>query len=81
MTDASVAVDVVVAVIGEVLGLGPGDIDDQLGIENCDAWDSLRHMEIVLGVEDRIGVQLTGDEIAGMVDVGSIRSVIAARIG
>lgn len=81
MTDASVAVDVAVAVIGEVLGLDPAEIDDRLGVETCEAWDSLRHMELVLAIEDRIGVELTGDEIAGMVDVGSIRSVVAERIG
>ena len=39
------------------------------------AWDSLAHGEIVGGLEQRIGHQVTFDEIVALQSVGEIRRV------
>lgn len=42
---------------------GPEKIDDGLCMQNTRSWDSLTHMDIVIGLEEKFGINLDGDEI------------------
>jgi acyl carrier protein len=48
-----------------VLQLASRD-DSELRRDNLDAWDSLKHMEIVFALEDRYGVRFDESEFSAL---------------
>ena len=66
-------------VIGRVLGLAPDDVTDELQMGKSDVWDSLKHMDMVVSIEEEFSVDLTADDIVAMQSVGEIRNVLARR--
>lgn len=42
------------------------NIDSTCSQTNCDAWDSLRHLNIIVELESEFDVTFEPDEIAGM---------------
>ncbi len=67
------------AVIAEALQVPAAEITDNLAMKDVEAWDSLRHMELIVALETAFGVQLTFDEIVAMQSVGEIKRVLAGR--
>ena len=54
-------------------------IDDETVFAQCAGWDSLKHVQLVVGVETRFGVELSAVEIAALTCKRAIRDVLAAR--
>lgn len=54
-------------------------ITDDLAMKDVEAWDSLKHMELVMSLEKSFNVELTFDEIVTMRSVREIRRVLAAK--
>jgi len=46
---------------------------------DVDAWDSLKHMELVVALETMFDIQLTFDEIVAMRSVREIKRVLGER--
>jgi acyl carrier protein len=66
-------------VLAEVLQMPAAKITDGLAMRDVDAWDSLKHMELIVALETAFDVQLTFDEIVAMQSVGEIKRVLAER--
>lgn len=66
-------------VLAEVLQVPPAVIIDDLAMQDVDAWDSLKHMELIVSLENTFGLQLTFDEIVNMQSVGNIKRVLKQR--
>lgn len=67
------------SVLAEVLQVPEAEITDGLAMKDVEAWDSLKHMELVVSLEQAFGTQLTFDEIVAMQSVGEIKRVMRAR--
>jgi acyl carrier protein len=67
------------ALLADVLQVPAATITDDLAMEGVEAWDSLKHMELVVALEEAFGVELTFDEIVRMRSVGEIKRVLGAR--
>ena len=70
---------VVEKLLSEILQLSPASITEDLKMKDVEAWDSLKHMEIVVAVEQRFDFQLTFDEIVAMQSVGDIKRVLREK--
>lgn len=55
------------------------DITEDTTIENIDTWDSLTHMELVANLEEGLGIEFDGDEIADMLSVKSIEKIVSEK--
>ena len=66
-------------VLAEVLQLPPAEISDDLTMKDVEAWDSLKHMELIVALETAFDVQLTFEEIVAMQSVREIKRVLAER--
>lgn len=66
-------------VLAEVLQLPPSQITDDLTMKDVEAWDSLKHMELIVALETALEVQLTFEEIVAMQSVREIKRVLAER--
>jgi len=67
------------ALMSEVLRTTRDRITPDLAIHKIDTWNSLTHIELVVTIEERFGIQLTEDEIVGMTTVGEIQRILRAR--
>ena len=67
------------ALIASALKLPPAAIEPATSMKNTPAWDSLAHMELIIGIEERYQVILDADEIADMTSVASIIGQLAKR--
>lgn len=56
----------------EVLG-------DDTAFTECPAWDSLKHVELVVGIESRFAVDLTAAEIARLTCKRAAREILTER--
>lgn len=50
-------------------------------MQDLDAWDSLKHMELIASLEEQLNVQLSFDEIVAMRSVGDIKRVLNGKGG
>ncbi|WP_300454990.1 acyl carrier protein [Accumulibacter sp.] len=71
--------DELLKLIATALKLPIGDIAPATSMKTCAAWDSLAHMEIVIGIEEHYRIVLDGDEIADMVSVAAIVDQLRKR--
>ena len=54
-------------------------ITDDLAMKDVEAWDSLKHMELIVSVENTFGIELSFDEIVAMQTVSEIKRVLKQR--
>jgi acyl carrier protein len=53
-------------VMGKVLQVPPQDISADVSRKTLPVWDSLKHMNLILALEDEFGVEFSDQEIAGI---------------
>lgn len=64
------------AIVAGALGLAPRDVGPAASPADLPGWDSLAHLRIVLAIEAARGRSMTGEEIAGLWDVGSVAAAL-----
>lgn len=68
-----------VDVVAEVLEVEPAELADDAGPGTVANWTSLRHVQLVVALEETYGVALTPDEIRSLRSIGDIRAVLAGH--
>lgn len=56
------------------------DITSLTSQTNCENWDSLRHLSIVVGIETAFDIMLEPEEIAAMRSVKDIKDILRRKI-
>ena len=65
--------------LADILQIPVTEVTDQLAMQDLDAWDSLKHMELIASLEEQLNVQLSFDEIVAMRSVGDIKRVLNGK--
>lgn len=63
----------------QILGVPLEEIDERSSPETIASWDSLKHMNLVLALEEEFGVKFTDEEIMSMVSVQLILNALHHR--
>ena len=66
-------------IMADVLKMAETDITENLTIDDLEAWDSLKHMDLVVSIEQAFNIELTLDEIVIMTSVVAIKRVLNDR--
>lgn len=48
-------------------------------LRNIDGWDSLKHVMLVVSLEQKLNAKLTADEIQGMVNLADVARVLERK--
>lgn len=62
--------------MADVFGVGVEEIGQDASIDTVEAWDSLKHLNLVLALEERFGVALTEQETVEILNYEIIRAVL-----
>ncbi len=54
-------------------------IDETCSQENCEAWDSLRHLQLVVELESEFEITLEPEEIGQMVSYADVVRIIKSK--
>lgn len=65
--------------LSEVLQMPVSEITDDLAMKTVDAWDSLKHMELIVSLEQGFEIQLSFDDIVAMQSVSEIKRVLREK--
>lgn len=55
------------------------NIDENCSQENCEKWDSLKHLELVVEIESEFNVELEPEEIAQMKSFKAIKQILSNK--
>jgi len=70
-------IDKIIQTVSEVLET---EIDVDTSQKNCDKWDSLRHLDIVVALEDAFDISFEPEEIAEMKSIVMIEKIIESHL-
>ncbi|ATE55010.1 MULTISPECIES: acyl carrier protein [Actinosynnema] len=68
-----------VPLVAGILGVAESDVDDTTGAATTAHWTSLRHVQIVVAVQDAYGVRIAAREARRCRSVGALRAVLAEK--
>ena len=64
------------SLVAGVLQIPAAAVTDELAMKDTEAWDSLKHMELIVSLEQSFDLELSFDEIIRMQSVGEIKTVL-----
>jgi acyl carrier protein len=68
--------DRVYEVMGNVFGLPLQDINENSSSDNIGSWDSLKHMDLVMALEEEFAVEIDSDRMIEMMNAKLILLII-----
>jgi acyl carrier protein len=71
--------DALTQLVAEVLEDEGAALGEDAAFAECAMWDSLKHVELVVGIERRFAIDLSPGEIAQLTCKRAARAILAAR--
>ncbi len=65
--------------MASVFGLDEAEIADDVSQDSFTAWSSLRHMMLMVGLEEQFDIELTMDEMLSMKSLPTIVTIVRQR--
>jgi acyl carrier protein len=65
--------------MSDVLEVPLESVDDNVTMQNTDTWDSLRHMEIVVAIEEKFGVDFEALELMELTSLRDIMRMLGTK--
>ena len=66
-------------ILAESLHLEIDDIENDASISTLAQWDSLGHMRIILGLEERLGIELPAELVVEIARLGDVVDVLESQ--
>lgn len=67
-------------IVADVLDVEPDAIGPDFNMDTVEQWDSLRHMTLVLSIEDGFGITIPDEEAADITSWPLIRLVVEEQL-
>jgi acyl carrier protein len=65
------------AVFADVFDDPEFELRDEMTAADVPDWDSLNHINLIVGIETEFGIQLDGEQIAALANVGDLFRLLA----
>jgi acyl carrier protein len=66
--------------VSRVFGVPLAEVSEQSSPETIASWDSLKHMNLIVALEEEFGVSFTDEEIMSLLSVDLILGMLSARL-
>ncbi|MEI6268142.1 MAG: acyl carrier protein [Methylococcaceae bacterium] len=67
-------------ILAAIFFMDAKDVGDDASPETVEVWDSLKHMNIVLALEDEFGIRFEDDEIVELMSYKGIRKLVQFKL-
>lgn len=64
------------SLLAKTLGIQLSDITDDMSPDTVDDWDSLKHINLMIAIEEGFNISLTPEEVESMLSIGLIKQVL-----
>ncbi len=64
------------SIASDIFGVPADKITPESSPETIENWDSMQHLNLVLAIEERFGVQLEPEDIEQMKNIGAVAAVV-----
>jgi acyl carrier protein len=64
-------------IIGKVFQIDPDELDDSSSRETIEGWDSMGHLNLILGLESEFKVNIAIADAMEMISVEKIRAILS----
>jgi acyl carrier protein len=68
-------------VVAAVLGIDPGSVGEGTSTDTVEGWDSLKHMNLVIALEESFEVTVPDEDVVNMTSYPLIRAVLREQLG
>ncbi len=66
-------------IMADVFGVDPATIDDEASPQRIEKWDSVRHIHLILALEQQLAIEIDDDQVGLMVSLPAILEVVTAK--
>lgn len=66
-------------VMAAIFEISADEINDDSSPDNVKSWDSLKHMNLIVALEEEFGVQFKDDEIVEMMNYSLIKLILSKK--
>lgn len=66
-------------IMADVFKLSIDQIDELSSMDKIEAWDSLKHIELITTIEDNFGIKLETEEILEMTNFSDIKHILSTK--
>jgi acyl carrier protein len=67
------------SIASDIFGISADKITAASSPETIETWDSMQHLNLVLAVEEKFGVQLEPEDIEQMKTIGAVATLVEKR--
>lgn len=67
-------------VMATVLGIPADSIGEDTSMDTVESWDSINHMNLVLAIEEELGITIPDEDAANITSYPLIRLVVAEQL-
>lgn len=68
------------SVFSSVFGIPETDVTEDSSPETIDSWDSLKHMNLIVALEEEFEIEFDEDEITELLSFSSIIEILAQKM-
>jgi acyl carrier protein len=69
--------DAIKEVMAQVLQVDAASIDEGTSTNSVERWDSLRHMQLILALEDEFGIQFPDEMIPNLLNYSALDAAVS----
>lgn len=66
-------------ILADTLEISPEEVTAALNTDDLEAWDSFRHLQLMLAIEGEYGVQFDPQQIPNLTSVAKIQEALEAK--
>jgi acyl carrier protein len=63
-------------IMSNIFGIEEDEITDDSSIDNIEKWDSLKHINLIIAIEEQFGISIDEDEMVEMTSFTEIKRIL-----
>ena len=67
-------------IINKVLKIDIRELNENISMQDCEIWDSLKHMELIISIEENLNIELSMDDVMNMTDIKTIKKIVNEKL-
>ena len=67
-------------ILNKVLKIDIRELNENLSMQDCEIWDSLKHMELIISIEENLNIELSMDDVMNMTDIKTIKKIVNEKL-